>query len=250
MITRLTALLIATAALTLGQPMNSHAQQPGDGDEPGRWRFVVAPYFLFPYMDGTVTIQEFNIDVEASPGDIIDKLQFGGMLYLEANNGTWGISLDGIYMDLEQTGERLELLTAGMKQGAVELTGYRRVAEWAEVLLGGRLNILSASLISEGGIIDRKDDKVWFDPFLGARLQVPGTQKWRLAIRGDVGGFGVGSDFAWQVYPTAGYRFLRWFELAVAYRWLDMDYKTGSGADAFRYNMTIFGPEVGLLFHF
>ncbi len=103
---------------------------------------------------------------------------------------------------------------------------------------------------ARGGFIDRKDDKVWFDPFLGARLQVPNTRKWRLAIRGDVGGFGVGSDFAWQVYPTVGYRFSRLFELAVAYRWIDMDYTTGSGADEFRYNITTFGPEVGLLFHF
>ena len=246
---RLTALLIVAGALTLGQPMNSHAQQPGDADGPGRWRFVVAPYLLFPYMDGTVTVRAFDISVDANPGDIFDRLQFGAMLYLEANNGTWGVSLDGIYMNLEQGAERVPL-EAGMKQGAVELTGYRRVAEWAELLLGGRLNVLSASLIGEGGIIDREDDKVWFDPFLGARLRVPGTRKWHLAIRGDVGGFGVGSDFAWQVYPVVGYRFSRLFELAVAYRWIDMDYKTGSGEDAFRYNMTIFGPEVGLLFHF
>jgi hypothetical protein len=228
--------------------MESHAQQPGDADGPG-WRFVVAPYLLFPYMDGTVTVRAFDISVDANPGDIFDRLQFGAMLYLEANNGTWGVSLDGIYMNLEQGAERVPL-EAGMKQGAVELTGYRRVGEWAEVLLGGRLNVLGASLIGEGGIIDRKDDKVWFDPFLGARLRVPNTGKWHLAIRGDVGGFGVGSDFAWQVYPLVGYRFSRLFEATVAYRWLDMDYKTGSGEDAFRYNMTIFGPEVGLLFHF
>ncbi len=237
---RLTALLIVSVVLALGQPLSSHAQGPGDGDEPGRWRFVVAPYFLFPYMDGTVTIQEFNVDVEANPGDI----------YLEANNGTWGISLDGIYMDLEQTGQRLGLLTAGMKQGAVELAGYRRVAEWAEVLAGGRVNVLSASLVGEGGLIDVKDDKVWFDPFVGARFQVPNTRKWRLAIRGDVGGFGVGSEFAWQVHPVVGYRFSRLFEAAVAYRWIDVDYKTGSAETAFRYKMRTFGPEVGLLFHF
>jgi len=246
---RLTALLIVSAALTLGQPMSSHAQQPAEADEPGRWQFFVAPYFLFPYMNGTVTVRGLDIGVDANPGDIFDKVQFGAMLYFEANNGTWGISLDGIYMNLKQTAERVPL-EAGMKQGAVELTGYRRVATWAEVLLGGRVNVLSASLTGEGGIVDRKDDKVWFDPFLGARLRVPGTRKWHLAIRGDIGGFGVGSDFAWQVYPVVGYRFSRLFEVAVAYRWLDMDYKTGSDEGAFRYNVTTFGPEVGLLFHF
>jgi hypothetical protein len=63
---RLSALLIAAGALTLGQPMNSHAQQPGDADGPG-WRFVVAPYLLFPYMDGTVTVRAFDISVDANP---------------------------------------------------------------------------------------------------------------------------------------------------------------------------------------
>jgi hypothetical protein len=43
---RLSALLILAGALALGQPMNSHAQPPGDADGPG-WRFVVAPYLLF-----------------------------------------------------------------------------------------------------------------------------------------------------------------------------------------------------------
>ncbi len=247
---RLTVLLIVCAILSLGHPMSSHAQGSGDVDEPGRWRFAVAPYFLFPYMDGSVTVRGIGLDVKADPGDIFDKLQFGAMLYLEANNGTWGFSLDGIYMDLEQTGQRLELFTARMKQGAVELAGYRRVAEWAEVLLGGRLNILSGSLKGELGIIDVKDDKVWFDPFVGARLQVPNTRKWRLALRGDIGGFGIGSDFAWQIYPLVGYRFSRLFEAAVAYRWIDMDYKTGTGTDEFRYNMNTFGPQIGLLFHF
>ena len=33
----------------------------------------------------------------------------------------------------------------------------------------------------------------------------PNTGKWKVMLRGDVGGFGVGSQFAWQVRPTVAY---------------------------------------------
>jgi hypothetical protein len=74
--------------------------------------------------------------------------------------------------------------------------------------------------------------------------------RWRLRISGNIGGFGIGSDLAWQVYPFVGYRFSRLFELSAAYRWLGMDYETGSGTDMFRYDMVTFGPEIGFVFHF
>ena len=242
-------LLVLSCTLLLMQPLRSIAQEPGEGHGDGRWRFTVAPYLLFPYMDGAVSVLGTEIGVEATPGDIFDALQFGAMLYLEANNGTWGISLDGLYMDLEQTAGILPI-EAGVSQGAVELAGYRRVAAWAEVLVGGRFNILTASLSGGLGFLDVEEEETWIDPFLGARLQVPGTGKWRLSIRGDVGGFGVGAESVWQVYPVVGYRFSRLFEAVAAYRWLDTDYRAGDGMDLFRYDVSTFGPELGLFFHF
>ena len=63
-------------------------------------------------------------------------------------------------------------------------------------------------------------------------------------------GLGIGSDFTWQAKPYVGYRFSRLFEMTAAYRWIGIDYETGSGRDNFKYDMTISGPEVGFLFHF
>lgn len=78
----------------------------------------------------------------------------------------------------------------------------------------------------------------------------PLENRWRLGVRGDIGGFGVGSSFTWQVRPFAGYRFGSLFELLLAYRVLGVDYETGSGADLFAYDVVTFGPEIGLRFHF
>ncbi len=98
--------------------------------------------------------------------------------------------------------------------------------------------------------IDISSKHTWFDAVIVARLMAPIENRWRLGVRGDMGGFGIGSSFAWQVLPFAGFRFGSLFELVLAYRALGMDYETGSGADLFAYDVVTFGPEIGLLFHF
>ncbi len=216
-----------------------------------RWEFLDAPYLLFPYMSGTTMIRGIEVEVDANPGDIFSRLQFGAMLFLEAHNSVWAVSLDGLYMSLSQPGP-LGLTEFGVKQGMVELTGYRRVIPWLEVLAGGRLNVIGGEievLLSAGpSSVDRTE--TWLDPFVGARATVPAGSRWLFVFRGDIGGFGIGSDFAWQIYPVVSYRFSRLFGLAVAYRALSLDYESGSGTDLFQYDVTTFGPQIGLLFHF
>ena len=46
------------------------------------------------------------------------------------------------------------------------------------------------------------------------------------------------------------YRLSRLFGFAVAFRVLSMNYESGSGADFFKYDMTTFGPEIGVALHF
>ena len=218
-----------------------------------RWEFLVAPYFLFPHMSGTTAIRGIEVEVDANPGDIFSRLQFGAMLFLEVHNSVWAVSLDGLYMNLSQTGS-LGLTEVGVKQGMVELTGYRRVIPWLEVLAGGRLNIIAGEIefLPSAGPFPLEVDRnwTWFDPFVGARATVPAGSRWLFVFRGDIGGFGIGSSFAWQIYPVVSYRFSRLFGVAVGYRALSMDFESGSGTDLFRYDMTTFGPEIGVSFHF
>lgn len=248
--------LLLLVVLLLSAARSTPAQST---PEAGAWRFRLSPYLLVPYMRGTTGIDTLLSDVDATPADIFDKLQFGGMLQFEANNGTWGIGLDGIYMDLKQDGKPAgEILqdrvswTVRMQQGAAELDVFRRVGSWMEVLAGARLNTLSSEITVRTvnlGTRSRSLDKTWFDPVVGLRLTVPNTGKWNLSVRGDVGGFGVGSKFAWQVHPKVGYQFTRVFELQAAYRGMGMDYEDESDP-VFIYDMKIFGPEFGLVFHF
>lgn len=248
------AAVAASATLALAGPALAQ-----DAD-PDRWGLTVAPYFVFPNMNGQAGIGNVTIDVDADPGDIFDRLQFGAMLFLEMSNRDWAVGVDGLYMNLGQKGQTPILgreAEADMKQLAIQTNILRRVATWAEVGLGVRLNSLESGLfVAPGEVIlpgiDVKKKETWLDPLIAARFTIPMESKWRLGIQGDIGGFGIGSDFAWQVFPFVGYRFSRVFELAGGYRAIGMNYETGEQgtADYFLYDMVIFGPQIGVVLRF
>ena len=218
--------------------------------EAGRLEVIVAPYFLAPYMNGTLGINGLTATVSADPGDIFDKLQFGAMLVVEVRKGAWGGTVDGLYMNLEQDAERENVAaTASGKQGAVDVSVFRTLLPTVDVLLGARVNVLEGGLVIPATATDVSQSQTWVDPIVGVRLWAPtGAGRWRLGIRADVGGFGIGSDFAYQIYPIVGFRVSSLLSLHAAYRILDMKYESGD-AD-FVYDMTTFGPQLGLALHF
>jgi len=118
-------------------------------------------------------------------------------------------------------------------------------------MLGVQFNSMKGSLKGSGPLgVNLSDTQSWVDPYLGVRLTLPREDKWRFGFNGFIGGFGVGSDFAWQVFPNLGYRFNNLFELSGGYRAIYMDYKNGSGNEEFTYKLTTYGPQLGGMFHF
>jgi hypothetical protein len=74
-------------------------------------------------------------------------------------------------------------------------------------------------------------DLEWVDPFVGARVRHQFGNNKEVTLEGDVGGFGVGSDFSWQVVATYGFDvncFGTPLHTVVGYRALAVDY-TESG---------------------
>jgi len=65
-----------------------------------------------------------------------------------------------------------------------------------------------------------------------------------------VGGFGVGSEFTWNLVGTLQYHLSRTVSLGVGYRALDIDYEQGSGASRFKFDVLMHGPVPGAVFHF
>lgn len=253
--------LILALVLLLASP--SFAQEEADKEK--KWNFTAAPYLLLPYMNGNVGIGPTNVSVDASPGEIFDNLDFALMLYFEASSEKWVTNFDLIYMSLGGEGETPLLgreALVDVKQLGLTFNGLYRVTTWASVGLGFRINSIDQGIKIDalpgpgpGDIelpaVNADMRQTWVDPLIVARVMTRfNDTKWRLGLVADIGGFGIGSDLAWQINPFVGYQFSKLFEIDLAYRWLAMDYETGSDADYFLYDMVISGPELGLLFHF
>jgi hypothetical protein len=115
--------------------------------------------------------------------------------------------------------------------------------------LAGTLNIFGLD-ISGTRAIARSGVQQWIDPFVGARLRYyPGAGQ-EIALRGDIGGFGAGSQFSWQALAT-----YNWFLCAHAgltldgylgWRALYVDRETGSGVSRYEFDVLQQGPVVGV----
>jgi hypothetical protein len=241
----------------------SYVETESPPEKEKTWHFTVAPYVIFPFMNGSLTLANQTVDVNLKTGDILKRLNWALMLYFEATHPKFAIATDLLYMNLGQGGQ---LPVSGrsadlkMQQLAAEVVFLGRVVEWFELGAGGRVNFVQAGLTAPAGMVlpavNLDFRRTWFDPLIAMRFSVPfKNDHWRLGLRADVGGFTLGSTYAWQVYPYGGYNFdgingKRVFELGVAFRAIGMKYETGSGLNRFVYDMIIWGPQLGFLFHF
>jgi hypothetical protein len=71
-------------------------------------------------------------------------------------------------------------------------------------------------------------DLDWVDPIVGFRAQWNINEKWFLAGKSDIGGFGVGSELAWTLQATVGYNVSRCSSVELGYRYLHTDYDDDS----------------------
>ncbi len=221
-----------------------------------KWHYLGDLYMMFPNMKGETTVANLpDVEVDADEGDILGNLKFGGMFYLEATNDNWAISSDFIYMKLNQGLATTRLIQSGsvtMEELAWEVDGLKRIAPWLEAGLGGRLVSLNLGIDATGTLDEVHSgsaSKTWYDPVVVMRTQGAIKEKWLLQFRGDVGGFGVGSDFSWQLQANAGYRFSKLFQATLGYRYISIDYDKGEGAERFLYDIDTYGWVVHLGFN-
>lgn len=214
---------------------------------PDKWQVLVAPYLMGAAMSGTVTVRGLDADLEMSASDIFSNLDFGFMAVAGARKGKWGFGTDIIWMDLGASKDSIE---GDFSQGAFAFYGLRELNETADLTFGVRVNTLDAAVTFGGPGITRSQDKAWVDPIVGLTLRTPWKHRMQVRVYSEVGGFGLGSDFTWQIFPMLGIRMTEKASFEVGYRWLDVDYATGEGNEAFAWNMLTQGPAFGFGFRF
>lgn len=241
---------------------NIKAQDTRTATAKSEWKFLVEPYMMFPNMSGTVGLADLpDASLDASNNAIFEQLKMGFMLNAEASICKWTIGSDLLYMDLAQGVKPGILIQNGelsVKQLGWEVSGLYAVKPWLDLGIGGMLNSIYSGgeiyLISVGGwsSATKKTSmtKTWFDPMLIARIHSKSDQKFIYQFRGEIGGFGIGSDFAWQMQAYAGYQFSKLFQITGGYRIISLDYENGSGQNRFMYNVDTSGPVVRFGFNF
>jgi hypothetical protein len=98
--------------------------------------------------------------------------------------------------------------------------------------------------------IAKSGDVSWIDPIVGLRLRHQFTPGSELTLSGDIGGFGVGSQFSWQALGAYRWTFAKTMNVTwsgiLGYRALYADYSKGAGDTLYAYDMLQHGPIVGV----
>lgn len=251
--------------------------RPAWSEEPAEdgWSFYPSPYIWALGLSGDATVKGVSGSIDASFVDIIDESDsiFAYNGRFEAVKGDWTIQLTPTFAkigaddkDIKNTPLKFDATSTLV---IVETAVLYRVAQWPvslnqsidqtisfEPLLGGRYTYLKGELDFEGGPFGGTSvdhDKHWFDPFIGGRLTWGVGDRLSLSLRGDVGGFHVGSDFSWQAAALIGYGFElfgREARVVGGYRALHQDFEDGSGRNKFEWDMTMHGPVLGMTVRF
>jgi hypothetical protein len=221
-----------------GPPPKAHRPK---STEPSDWHVEWIPFYLwFSGLEGNVGAQGYVVPVDATFGDIISQLNIGLMSALDVRRKRIGLVTDLIFMSLSSDqkstpiGNAFSGFTANAKNLIVDPELYVRVLDRErgsfDAVAGGRFWRMDNSLDLLPG--NQPEVKVgqtqnWVDPVLGARFRVNLTKSLFVNLKGDAGGFGVGSQLTWQTYIGIGEEFKQKYSMLLGYRYLDVDYRNG-----------------------
>jgi hypothetical protein len=221
------------------------------------WQFTLSPFFWATGLDGTASIGPLEQKVDVTFSDILDSLTMAVMVDLRIDYKRWGLQSNVIWVDLssEETVESIKI-KAEPTMWIVDVDGHYQLHPMWEVLAGIRYFDVNIDLdvTAEGApqSVSRTGNKNWIDPILGAQFSTPLSESWSFKARGDIGGFGAGSELTWQLRGGFDWRFgsSKRHSLFIGWRHLAWDYKDDDGKAAFEMNTYMTGPVAGVSFRF
>jgi hypothetical protein len=125
---------------------------------------------------------------------------------------------------------------------ALQLHGAARRAAVNRIVTAAQAQI-AAQVAS---VLDNKLDQsiarddYWFDPYVGLRTRYNFNKTFYTAVRGEIGGFGVGADLMWEVEAVVGVNLTRSIFTEVGYRALGADYENSD----LLFDAVMHGPQI------
>jgi hypothetical protein len=146
-------------------------------------------------------------------------------------------------------------MNPGMGTAAIDvLAGGRYWHQDATVAADLALDAAGLGDVGLGRTVARSGSVDWVDPFIGARLRQQLAPGQNFTLRGDVGGFDVGSKFTWQVIATYDFQLCVTDRYTIdgylGYRALSVDYSEGSGVNRYEIDAIQQGPVMGATVRF
>jgi hypothetical protein len=272
-----TALDSAVAAAAAAPAATGKAAATADAE---RWKFSMAPYLWLFDMDGSVSKHGKTVPVSIHLQDSVDLVQeslqiaFSG--HMEATRGDWTFFLDGMLLAFEEESDAagrvhdIPGVTTAEMDVSIDIRMYEAGVAWnaggvdagsgccipVELLGGVRWNELDVDMdidVRNASIAFEEEYSPdfrtsWADAFVGARARIPIADSVSLQLRGDIGGggFGDGSDVAWNVIAMLTFQVSDRMTAFAGWRWYDFEREVG-GRDT---ELQLEGPGIGLLFRF
>jgi hypothetical protein len=222
-------------------------------DEPVQ---TVLFYIVGIGIDGEATVGPLTADIDVSASEVFESLEFGAMGSYRWDSDPWAFQVDAIYASLagDKSGSQGFLRsTLDLDQAMIEADVGYQLGEHFELMVGARYWDFEAeiALFGSGGAVQRSEGaESWVDPLIGLRVVAPISESWTFIARGDVGGFGVGSDFAWHASAFLDWRLGKQFSVVFGYRIFDFEFEDGGGADTFDLDLQESGPGIGIALSF
>jgi hypothetical protein len=218
-------------------------------DDDGDRRNQIALYLWGAGLSGHLGNKAGGVPVDVEFDDIWKNLEAGYMINYRHKGDKWAFGADYIYLNVTPSADKPPA-TLDLKQTIFELNVGYEIQPGLELLGGIRgVDIKSVVTFNLGPNPTVNSSADWVDPIVGLDYRRSLSQKWVFYGRGDIGGFGVGSDLTWQLGAYFGYQPSKNWNLFGGYRHLSFDYKDDN-ANQFFYDIDISGPLLGVGFKF
>jgi len=263
---RLSRAVLICALIAIGLPQ-AHAQQAGDLPAPNPpaalppFEILATPYLWFPWTSADIRPSNTRIPSTSAtidPGKLISHLTWVPFMgQIEVRNGPFGIVADYIHSPVKSGISTRNVLFGGGTGNFIIDTGsavflYRPIAspdQYVDIGVGfrawgldGEITLNQARLPA----VTVARGLSWADPLIAARYHRELGNGFSATVYGDLGGFGVGAHFDWQLLGTIDYAMRPGTDLHAGFRSLNFSY----GAPAANFNVNMYGPLISATFRF
>ena len=226
------------------------------------WLWELTPWFYAVGLDGDITADGVEESITTGVGDVFGStapnIGIGFGLEIWERDAGFIFATEWMSQGDESGGTEVKIDQASMDIGVgfrfgqvVERRAGKSRWNTGEFHILGRWVFLKQSIEPETGVSQSARNN-WWELVLGAAGDFKLSKKWELAVKWDIGGFGIGTSATidTNLLGTIGYVVTNNVVLKLGYRVGYLDYVSGSGANELATRLFRHGLLLAVTFRF